>query len=381
MIEDIHNLDKQLKTKIEKIKSDKDLSPRNKEIILKYIRDSQLGKTIRKGQKKIISSGRNLQVAGYLLMMAKQWFKKDLDKVTQKDMEKFILDLQQGRISTSASITRKRRPYSLTTQSNIKKFIRKFYKWLLTDNRYYPDLVDWLDTTTKDTQIEAVKGLKQGVEKIVNLIPDLRRKALIFVAFDSGFRQGEILSCRIKDLEKGNDGVYYLTCPVSKTKVRRVSLALSTDYLDSWLEEHPNKDDPDANLFETSRVMMYKTVKLYGKKALKTNVTVHMLRHTSATYWATRLERTTFCKRLGWSYNSPMPDRYIDFAKVHEHKVVEIVKSEMYSDIKKENQELKIQNQSTKEELDNIKKDMELIKKLLKNQNIRKVIEKELEFI
>lgn len=327
----LHNHDRLLESKLDKIKKDSKISSVNKEIIFRYIRESKLGKTIRKGQKKEISAGRNLQVAGYLMMMCKDWFKKDLDKVTQKDMEKFILDLNQGKIKTSSRVKKKRRPYSSATKSNIKKFIRKFYKWLLTDNKHYPELVEWIDTTKKESRVEAIKGLKTGVLRIVELIPDIRRKALVYSTFDSGFRQGEILSCKIKDLEKREDNIYYLTCPTSKTRVRTVSLPYSSELVSRWLELHPDKDNPDASLWNTSRVMLYKTVKLYGKKALKQNVTVHMLRHTSATFWAPKLDRTTFCKRFGWSYNSPSPDRYIDFAKVHQNKVVELVKSEEHT--------------------------------------------------
>src|SRR3989338_4711417 len=90
---DLYNHDKYLQCKIKRIREDPELSEHNKELILKYLNDSALGKTIRKGQKREIHAGRNIQVAGYLTMMAKDWFKKDLDKVTQKDMEKFVSDL------------------------------------------------------------------------------------------------------------------------------------------------------------------------------------------------------------------------------------------------------------------------------------------------
>lgn len=60
-----------------------------------------------------------------------------------------------------------------------------------------------------------------------------------------------------------------------------------------------------------------------------------MLRHTSATYYASKLDITTFCKRDGWSYNSKSPDRYIDFAKVDESKVIDIIKQVKVNEQKK----------------------------------------------
>ncbi len=327
---DIHKNEKFYQNKLRKLQKDKNLSERNREIILRYLRESELGKTIKKGQKKKIGAGRNLQVAGWLNLMTK-WFKKDLDKVTEKDMEKLVYDLDKGIIKS-----RYHKPYSSEGKSNIKKFIRKFYKWLKGENKFYPDMVEWIDTSKIDTVIQAIPGLKLGVERIVELIPDIRRKALVMVGFDSGFREGEILNCRVEDVEKDNDGIYYITCKYSKTKPRTVSLPYSSEILDRWLKQHPKKDNPKAQLWQTSRVMYYKTVKLYGRKAHNKNITVHMLRHTSASFYAPKIDRVNFCKRYGWSYNSPSPDRYIDFAKIPQKKVVDMAKAEQYGEMKKE---------------------------------------------
>lgn len=348
---DIHKKDKYLSNKKKKIEADKELSQRNNKIILDYLRDSELGKTIKKGQKKKIGSGRNLQVAGFLNQMAAMWFKKDLDKVGIKEMERFILDLEHGKIKS-----RHGKPFKSEYKKNIKKFIKKFYKHILGNGTHYPPLVDWIDTSGEQSQIQAVPGLYQGVWKIVEVIPDIRRKALVWTAFDSGFRQGELINCRIKDVEKVDD-TFYISCKHSKTKPRTVSLPHATELLQRWLNEHPKKDDPNAQLWQTSRIMFYKTVKLYGKKIHKCNVTVHMLRHTSATYYAPKLDRVTFCKRYGWSYNSQSPDRYIDFAKVSESKVADIIEGEKFGELKRELDKEKEQNKLLQDKVNGLMKD------------------------
>jgi len=353
---DVHKKDKYYQNKINKIKDDTELSERNKDIILKYLNDSELGKTIKKGQRKKIGAGRNLQTAGFLNKMAKDWFKKDLDKVTIENMETFIHNLEKGKI-----LSRYNKPYSSEQKSNIKKFIRKFYKHILTEGKYYPDLVDWIDTSFKETLVEAVPKLKEGVWEIVELIPDIRRKALVWVAWDSGFREGELINCRLKDIEKTEDGIYYITCRHSKTKPRTVSLPYSSELLDRWLKEFDGKREDQ--LWNTSRVMFYKTVKLYGKKAHNQNITVHMLRHTSASFWASRLDRASFCKRFGWSYSSNTPDRYIDFAKVTEKKVVDIAKAEQYGDLKRKSEQQEADLIALKEAME--RKDKEMAKRML----------------
>ncbi len=36
-----------------------------------------------------------------------------------------------------------------------------------------------------------------------------------------------------------------------------------------------------------------------------------MLRHSSATYWAPKMNRYQLCAKYGWAFSSDMPDRYI----------------------------------------------------------------------
>jgi len=95
------------------------------------------------------------------------------------------------------------------------------------------------------------------------------------------------------------------------------------------------------------------------------NITVHMIRHTSATFWAPKLDRTTFCKRFGWSYSSGMPDRYIDFSKINENKIIDAVKIERYSEVQKELEEQKVQNMNLKESFKRQEQEFKELKKLL----------------
>jgi site-specific recombinase XerD len=345
---DFYKFEKRLARKEAKIAQDETLSERNRELILSYIRASKLGKAVRTGQKRKIGPGRNLEAMAKLYKMC-HWFKKDLDKVTDADMEQVILDLEGGRILSDRGA-----PYASETKSNLKKFIKKFYKWLLGENRYYPELVEWIDTSREQARVEAAPDLKSGVETIVSLIPDLRRQALVWVLFDSGFRTGEILNCQIRDIECDN-GDYFLTCRYSKTKPRTVSLPYSSELLDKWLKIHPEKHNQNASLFLISRVMLYKTVKLYGLKAHKRNITPHMIRHTSATHYAPLLDRATFCKRFGWSYNSSMPDRYIDFAKLTEKKVVEVVRAARTNQIQEQLHTYHLENTDLKEQVRDIR--------------------------
>ena len=49
-----------------------------------------------------------------------------------------------------------------------------------------------------------------------------------------------------------------------------------------------------------------------AEKVLERHVTIYILRHSSATYWAPKMNRYQFCTKYGWAFSSDMPDRYIE---------------------------------------------------------------------
>ena len=48
-----------------------------------------------------------------------------------------------------------------------------------------------------------------------------------------------------------------------------------------------------------------------------------MLRHSSATYWAPKMNRYQLCAKYGWSFKSNMPDRYIKRKGIIFEKIAE----------------------------------------------------------
>ena len=48
-----------------------------------------------------------------------------------------------------------------------------------------------------------------------------------------------------------------------------------------------------------------------GKKVLKKSIHFHLFRHSSATYYANKMNRQELCIRYGWAFSSDMPDVYI----------------------------------------------------------------------
>ncbi|MBN1275558.1 site-specific integrase [Candidatus Woesearchaeota archaeon] len=305
-----------------------DLLPRNKELLSGFIRDARLGKTIKKRQKKRIGRPRLMK---YYQDLSKLdgYFRKPLDEVTQADMERFITDLEEGRYCKKPlKGQRVGDAYSSETQVCIKKVIIKFYKWLLGDGKEVPELVEWIDTSSEDKQFCAVsRGHFESMRsRMVSNTPLnlTRNKALVTVLFDSGCRADELLNVRIRDLDF-QGATYKLSILYSKTKSRTVLLPLSKEFLDEWLDLHPLRDNPLAQLFPVSYVRLCRIVKSAARSIGRDDVTPHGLRKSSATYWANRLSRYQLCYRFGWSLHSREPDRYVDAAALEQQELAESV--------------------------------------------------------
>ena len=340
----IRDYQKQYFAFLEKIKQEKvKLLPKNKKIILDFLRDCELGKTILKGEKKKIGYNRLIRVAGLLRQMDNKWLKKPFNEVKQQEMDDFILGLERGLITQKNG-----RAYTIESQKTIKKFIRKFYKWLLGDSVDYPDLVKHVDTSGPAPEINAIP--KEEIDKLLSRTGHLSHKFVIAVLFDGGLRVGEFFNLRMEDITKKED--YYLVhIKVSKTKPRTISLPLYPEIIEEYLAEHPDKKNPKSLLSIMTYASARNMIKRLGGKVLKKNVYCHLLRHSSATFYANHLNHYQMCKRYGWCMASDMPNRYVDTAGVLEEETINILRNNNGIKQTKENNGLKDELKVMKETL------------------------------
>ena len=320
---------------VAKLENDPAISPRNKELIRKFLRDAALGKTIIGKAKKRIGQA---ALVGYVhhLYPFMLLLKKDLDQVTMEDTECFIEALDSDEIRSRASRIKGRKtgrsgqPYSDRYKVDMKVVIRKFYKWLWGENKRYPEIVEWFDTYMKDKEVPALTELE-----VMHMLDHARtpiQRALVQVLFDGGFRIGELLNIRLRHVKlqsydpiDPNRKCFSLRVPYSKTLPRTVPLPMhaTSKWLNVWLKEHPARPvfiedgrlsaiDEEMQLFPLSDSEVRHIINRLGRRALNKRVYPHLLRHSSATYWCQKLPYFVLCKRFGWTMTSKMPQKYID---------------------------------------------------------------------
>ena len=314
--------------------------PRNRELILRFIRDCRLGKTLRQRQKKVIGDARCTKYMQILRKLS-SWLNKPFDQVTQQDMEAFIEKLENdeymAEIMGKNGQILKHKKLAHSTKVGYKITLKKFYKWLFGNSQHYPELVDWIETYDIVKEVTALR--REEIEKIVTA-SKLRDKAIIMFLFDSGARVEELLNIRLCDISKNGD-TYKVRIVHSKTKPRTIHLPICSLHLELWLQENSEKEE-QAFLFPMSYGSLRMMLHRIGKKVLNKNVNPHLLRHSSATYYAGLLKNPyKLCYRYGWTMASKQPNRYIDREGLMEEETVEIVKSNEISGLQRENQLLK----------------------------------------
>jgi integrase/recombinase XerD len=311
-----------------------------------FLRYASIGK-INKGKK---ISDKRLAKYLYFLKIPFKFFKKPINKVTLKDMEKFITNLEKDKIKRVDG-----KKYRSSTKADIKITLRIYLKY--RQPKKYIVLTDWIDYRIKKSTPNYLS--EKEAEKLYNSCKTNEERFLVTVLFDSGARAEEFLNIRFEDIIYPSESFPYFRLDLkeeySKTKGRKIGLfwKYSTqavkEYLDEQVQNNPknpvyNKKYDAIRMFITRR----------GKKVLNKRVHFHLFRKGSATYYAKDLNRQQLCVRYGWKFSSDMPDIYISRAGLDEEVVKDRIEAVTTNKLEKENQELKTQMGIMKEQFEGI---------------------------
>lgn len=181
------------------------------------------------------------------------------------------------------------------------------------------ELAGWLDVRPR---IKTPDYLTEAeIECLYSSCRNNAQKFLVAVLFDSGARAEEFHNIRFEDirLPEGHDNFVRIALKeeYSKTKGRTIALywkhsqTAVAKFLSERIAAGIKPTDP---LFEGSYDATRKFLQRLGRRVLKRHVHYHLFRHSSATYYANRLNRQELCLRYGWKFSSNMPDVYISRA-------------------------------------------------------------------
>jgi len=323
--------------------------------------------------------------------------KKDFDKCNRQDIQNVV-----GLIE--------KMDYAPETKRGIRISIKKFFKWLrkIDDKGVYPDEVKWMSTTSKNGSHRLPEELltEQDIVKLINASGNKRDRAFISVLYESGARITEVMTIKIKNISFDDLGARINV--FGKTGSRRIRLVSSAVYLQEWLNEHPDKDNPDSFVWikTNNELIGYARIgvllKRIAKRAgVKKRVNPHSFRHARATYLANFLTEAQLKEVFGWTQGSKMSAIYVHLSSRDTDEAILKVYGKVIKDKTKEKSLLtpreclrcKTQNEATnkfcklcgfvldKQEADKIiqteseRQNMdELMNKLINNKDVLKML-------
>ena len=240
-----------------------------------------------------------------ICIFLKYYDDKPADKITREDVQAYILHRRE---------TRKPK----TVHNDIID-IRLFFKWLKPDN----DFFEGIKTKPQKNRLPTTELMKQDdVVQMLTACENQRDRALITILWDSGARVGEILNLNIRDVQMDQYGAVVVVD--GKTGMRRLRLINAVPDLQLWLNQHPDKNNPDAPLFVTSRKYggesrrldirtvqnMLKTIAEHA--GITKNIHPHAFRHGRLTELVKMGFRESELRIIaGWEDDSKMPATYI----------------------------------------------------------------------
>ena len=287
---------------IEKIEKYKDISNKNKVLILQFLK---------KCTAKNVGLKRREKYAWILRNISKM-FQTDFEDVNKKQDLKMIEDVV-ARINSMEYAEWTKRDYRMT--------IKRFWKDMFSDGIEYPKLVRWIPMKMNDKYKEKERRkdilTPEEIDKLVACASNPMWKAFIKLMFELGPRIEETQNIQNSDIEWG-DASFDVTIS-GKTGTRTVTCVDSSPRMFAWRDSHPKKDDKDSYFF-CSRVSGEKlsyssislTLQMIAEKAnIEKSVNPHAFRRASATYWSQFLNSQEMCDKYGWVYGSDVLRHYV----------------------------------------------------------------------
>lgn len=290
-----------LKSKLGKaVKSLNNLSPKNKELLLKFHNECFTNG---------LSNARTMFYLAKLIFLAKK-YKKDFDKLTTEDIKGIITDIEKSE------------RYTEWSKAGYKLTIKKFYKWLDKgwNSKEFPERVAWIRASARKSKLEdPIVLTKEEVIKLFNAADGIREKALVSFMYESGCRcPDELLNMKVSDIEFDDFGAK-VKLHSGKVGSRIIRVISCIPHLKAWLEtEHPNPKH-DSYLWTrkgSNKVLGYASLKKMiakwrSKAGIEKRITAYTFRRTRYTHLSTKIPTPALYNYMGQVQGSDVIGRYV----------------------------------------------------------------------
>jgi len=303
----IHKPEYRLKLAIDKLKTDTEVSQKNKKMILDFI-DYLLAEGL--------SESRAMKYL-YSLKQSSKIIKKDFTSINKKDATTFF-----KYINTNKDLAE-------WTKHDYKVLVKRFYIWLGEEIKKKPNGLKEAIKFISKQKVKRAKSREKTPEhmltpeeilKIADNTNNSRDKAFVLTFYESMCRIGEIIPVKLKDCEHDEMGTKIFV--TGETGRRYIRLVVASPAIANWLTNHPDRNNNEAYLFcgiggkNQKKILSYASTRKIifnaaAKAGIKKRVNLHKFRASRASELAKSLSESVLCKLGGWEQNSSQLREYV----------------------------------------------------------------------
>ena len=253
------------------------------------------------------------------------------------NISKNLDELEKDDIVLLIAIFNKKTDIADATKTDYRRVIKHFFKIFKKKDlrlksrkssivnsisEMYDYLNEEVHTAEKLKQIDPSNVITdEDLNKLLVSSDNTLYKAVISVLFETGTRVGELLGMRIKDIQfQERIGRIHID---GKTGRRPINILHSIPYLTRWLEDHPDKNNPDAYVWVSKFNKHYGKplnyagirkilIRTFERAGINKPRNLHWFRHSKASHLHEEGYNDASKKRImGWASQSKQPARYV----------------------------------------------------------------------
>lgn len=310
------------------------------------------------------------------LKKVEECLNKQFDMLTQSDIDDFQQRLNNNCILTTTKQLHFRNQdkpisheYKLDLVNNLKqfwRFYRLYSKYEL--QKEIPDIVEYFRIRRSKRNNEMIAFLtKEELELLCKSISSQQMIAFFNVFFETGARVIEILKLKYSNCIFNNEKkTWIIKLPNEKGKSTSkvpVELTFSAAEFDRWITSR--KFLEDDYVFQYSYDYVRKRLSFLSRRVLGRHITCKEFRKGMAMYLVNcNINEQYIRAHMGWAASSKAIAHYINQKAIKRPDLLDkAIQTDFYSDVIKENQDLKFKQKIQEDELQKMKEEMDAFKK------------------
>lgn len=298
---------------------------------------------------------------------------KPFNKLSQDDIDMLQLRLNNDEFTTTSPI-RKPKKLAFRYKQDIVKHIKQFWRFyklyakteMATE---LPNIVEYIQVRKPKNQNTIVKFItKDEIDKLLLYTNTQQMRAFLSVYYELGARVVEILllkrnNCKFDETKK----VWSIVPPQEKglsTQKMMIELSFSNSEFNKWMMLR-NFESEEEYIFQYSYDYIRRTFARIGRKYLGRHLSPKEMRKGATMFLVNSNANEQYIRaHMGWSPSSDAINHYINQKAIKKPaELQKAIQTEFYSDMVKENDELKFKQKMQENVITEMVKQLEDIRK------------------